>query len=145
MLMKNLILRLNGRIIVTSTKFVSIVTSSVVIFASTDSGITHIVLSNIIIIIITNISSSAVSEAECDEFDVETFDVVEGDALHFMPYLLRDPDFRAWATDGQFIWCKRNLTDECILSEEEERIHYHGGVLFIFNLSSEDCGHYICR
>ncbi|XP_075993956.1 interleukin-1 receptor-like 1 isoform X2 [Genypterus blacodes] len=46
--------------------------------------------------------------------------------------------------DEEFIWYKQNFTDKRQLSsEEEERIHYHGGTLFIFNLSSEDSGLYI--
>ncbi|XP_040005339.1 interleukin-1 receptor-like 1 isoform X2 [Xiphias gladius] len=68
-----------------------------------------------------------------------SFSILEGEAFYYMHYALTKRNL----SDEKFTWY--NSKNESLSSDEEERIHYHGGQIFFFNLVPEDSGVYTAR
>ncbi|KAM3862208.1 interleukin-1 receptor type 1-like [Diretmus argenteus] len=73
-----------------------------------------------------------------DDYTVKPIAATAGEALRCVPYIVKGNKFR----DEDFTWYRN---DSNISSEEEERIHHHGPLLFFLNLSINDTGLYKAR
>ena len=84
------------------------------------------------------LSFSATSE--CDEFKVEKFKLIEGEAFYYVPYEAQE-ESEDFLTEG-FSWYKNGSQIENITTDEKHRVHFHGGALFFLNLTAADSGNY---
>ncbi|XP_068458202.1 interleukin-1 receptor-like 1 [Clinocottus analis] len=101
--------------------------------------------SSLLLLVVTVMITSECSgsaEPRCEGFDVEPYKLLEGQALHFVPYALESDDM-----DDPFTWFRKNIGDETenITTNEEERVHHHGGALFLLNPLVTDSGFYTAR
>ncbi|XP_073329947.1 interleukin-1 receptor type 1 [Pagrus major] len=95
----------------------------------------------LLFLIFTLITPSGCSEPDelpCVESDTEPFLLIEGEAFYIKPYDLTENYY----PDEEFTWYKN---DSQISNDESKNVHYHGGALFILNLSAEDSGFYHAR
>ncbi|XP_023130739.2 interleukin-1 receptor-like 1 isoform X1 [Amphiprion ocellaris] len=80
------------------------------------------------------------SEAtSCVDSDKEKYNLLEGEAFYFIPYDVIEPN------DGEFTWFKSSPQSRNISSKETERVYYHGGALFFFDILPTDAGNYTCQ
>ncbi|XP_017285617.1 interleukin-1 receptor-like 1 isoform X2 [Kryptolebias marmoratus] len=84
---------------------------------------------------------SETSKSGCTDTTPEYFKLIEGEAFYFVPYHLDDPDL----PDENFTWYKTGSENENITTDETHRIHYHGGALFLLNVSTKDSGTYTAK
>ncbi|XP_072252954.1 interleukin-1 receptor-like 1 [Leuresthes tenuis] len=78
--------------------------------------------------------------SECDEFKVEIFKLIEGEAFYYVPYDAQEEP-EDFLTEG-FSWYKNGSQIENITTDEKHRVHFHGGALFFLNLTAADSGNY---
>ncbi len=87
-------------------------------------------------------SSSSVSETaepHCEDFDFESYNLIEGEAFYFVPYILKDSNI----LDEEIIWYKNNSKIEPVSTDRNETVHYHGGALLFLNLTIGNSGFYM--
>ncbi|XP_061698254.1 interleukin-1 receptor type 1 [Syngnathoides biaculeatus] len=86
---------------------------------------------------------SATSELRCEGLNLASFLLLEGESLHFVPYVLQDSEI----APNQYTWFRINSSNKLVVlpSNENERIHYHGSSLLLLNATQEDSGCYIAR
>lgn len=81
------------------------------------------------------------AEHQCQDLDLESVNLLEGEAFFFVPYEL---DYNL--TDDEVTWYKNKSGIEIEISTDENAsVHHHGGALFFLNLHTEDSGFYIAR
>ncbi|XP_059199144.1 interleukin-1 receptor-like 1 [Centropristis striata] len=86
-------------------------------------------------------ASECSAEPVCEDFDEDEYNVLEGEAFYFVPYVVDIPDI----PDDNITWYKKNIQTENITTDENKNVHYHGGALFFLNLHTEDSGFYTAR
>ncbi|KAM4558579.1 interleukin-1 receptor-like 1 isoform 2-T2 [Odontesthes bonariensis] len=78
--------------------------------------------------------------SECDEFKVESFKLIEGEAFYHVPLEAKD-ESENFIKDG-FWWYKNGPQIENITTDEKHGTHFDGGALFFLNLTAADSGIY---
>ncbi|XP_026233191.1 interleukin-1 receptor-like 1 [Anabas testudineus] len=97
----------------------------------------------LLIIVMTSASEcSETTKPPCDDYNMEYFNLLEGESFYFVPYVFYDI---STIPHEEFTWYKNNSKVELISSDEKDRIHHHGGALFFLNLHPEDSGLYTAR
>ncbi|XP_059199424.1 interleukin-1 receptor-like 1 [Centropristis striata] len=96
-----------------------------------------------LLFLIFMVKTACVCSAEpgCEDFDEEEYNVLEGEAFYFVPYVVDIPDI----PDDNITWYKKNNQTENITTDENKNVHYNGGALFFLNLHTEDSGFYTAR
>ncbi|XP_029967963.1 interleukin-1 receptor-like 1 [Salarias fasciatus] len=85
--------------------------------------------------------SGSSAESGCRNYSLDKFRVVEGEAFHVVPLEMPESNI----SDANVTWYKNASQPQTVSSDERDRIHHHGGALFLFNLRPEDSGLYIAR
>ncbi|XP_041806588.1 interleukin-1 receptor-like 1 [Chelmon rostratus] len=100
-------------------------------------------LLSLVFMLISTSECSETAEPQCEDFDVESFNLLEGEAFYFVPYVLPDGNL----PDEQITWYKNHSISQTkpISPDKNKRVHYHGGVLLFLNLQTEDSGLYTAR
>uniref|UniRef100_A0A3P9MYG0 TIR domain-containing protein n=1 Tax=Poecilia reticulata TaxID=8081 RepID=A0A3P9MYG0_POERE len=84
-------------------------------------------------------SCSEASNSSCFHLDKEKYKVIEGEAFYYVPFDMDDPNL----PDENITWYKNGTEVMNITTDETHRIHYHGGALFLLNISpSGECFYY---
>ncbi|XP_068185355.1 interleukin-1 receptor-like 1 [Antennarius striatus] len=91
----------------------------------------------LLFIIMAMIPSECSEEARCHVCDVESFNLLEGEAFHFEPKCL--------LRGAQVTWYKNDSRMEQISMDKNESVHFHDPSLFFLNLSSKNSGLYTAR
>lgn len=74
----------------------------------------------------------------CEEYDLESFNLLEGEAFSFQPWEID--------TDAYEVKWYRNATQpEPLSTEEDQQVHYHGRTLFLLRVQPEDAGVYFAQ
>ncbi|KAM9802962.1 interleukin-1 receptor-like 1 [Syngnathus typhle] len=96
-----------------------------------------------LILMVTALHPSATQELSCEDFDVEDYSLIEGESFQFVPYILDD----SMVALETFTWFRNSSGREraVVPSGETERIHHHGGALFLLNVTVKDSGFYTAR
>ncbi|XP_049584576.1 interleukin-1 receptor-like 2 [Syngnathus scovelli] len=96
-----------------------------------------------LILMVTALHPSATQELSCEDYDVENYVLVEGESFHFVPYALDD----SMVPLEKFTWFRNSSGRKRVVvpSGEMERIHHHGGALFLLNVTVKDSGSYTAR
>lgn len=81
-------------------------------------------------------SNSNTAELQCEDFTLETFLLLEGEAFYFVPYFLKDKQYNV-------TWHKNKT--EPISTDKNQPVHYSGSTLLFLNLHTEDSGFYTGR
>ncbi|TNN30760.1 Interleukin-1 receptor type 1 [Liparis tanakae] len=83
----------------------------------------------------------------CEALDEEALHLQEGEAFHFEPYGLEGGAPGGGAPGDRFTWSRRRGANgtERIGSDEDERVHHHGGALFFLRPLRGDSGLYTAR
>ncbi|XP_077393751.1 interleukin-1 receptor type 1-like [Festucalex cinctus] len=97
----------------------------------------------LILMVTVTLQYSAASELPCKDFDREKHFLLEGESFHFVPYIVTDSEVAL----ERFTWFRQSSGDDLVVipSNESERIHHHGGALFLLNVTAEDGGFYTAR
>ncbi|XP_070770987.1 interleukin-1 receptor-like 1 [Enoplosus armatus] len=95
----------------------------------------------LIFMVITTAECSETNKPECQNSDIETHRLLEGEAFYFVPYELNDSNI----PDENVTWYKNSSQIEKISTDEKETVHYHGGALFFLNVLPENSGFYTAR
>ncbi|KAM7380096.1 hypothetical protein PAMP_003413 [Pampus punctatissimus] len=92
----------------------------------------------LVLMVIFTSEYSGISASACEEYDVDQFQLPEGEGFYFVPSEVHGHNL----TDEQFTWYRNSSLIKYISSDEKERVHYHGAALIFLNLSKEDSGFY---
>ncbi|XP_022066815.2 interleukin-1 receptor-like 1 isoform X1 [Acanthochromis polyacanthus] len=97
--------------------------------------------SRLLLLVVVVISTSEwKSEASgCVDLAKKKYNLLEGEAFYIVPFHVTEPN------DGEFTWFKSSPQSRNISSKETERVHYHGGALFFFDILPTDAGNYTCQ
>ncbi|XP_008279808.1 interleukin-1 receptor-like 1 isoform X1 [Stegastes partitus] len=95
----------------------------------------------LVVVISTSEWKSEASVSGCKDFDRDTFNLLEGEAFYFVPYSMNKPNRH----DEEFTWYRSSPQFKNISSKETERVHYHGGALFLLDVLPDDAGNYTCQ
>uniref|UniRef100_UPI0009B3EE45 interleukin-1 receptor type 1-like n=1 Tax=Monopterus albus TaxID=43700 RepID=UPI0009B3EE45 len=92
----------------------------------------------LIFVVISTSECSGPAEPQCLNHTEQLFRLLEGESFYVVPYDLVDNE---QLEDKEITWSKNKLE----ISSAENRIHYHGKMLFFLNLRTEDSGFYSGR
>ncbi|XP_070694516.1 interleukin-1 receptor-like 1 [Pempheris klunzingeri] len=92
----------------------------------------------LIFMVVTTWESSEAAELPCVDYELDSHQLVQGEAFYFVPFSLLDSDF----PDEEFTWYKGSSQ---ISTDENEMIHHRGCALIFLNLTTDNSGLYTAR
>ncbi|XP_035995636.1 uncharacterized protein LOC118563817 [Fundulus heteroclitus] len=95
----------------------------------------------LVMVISTLGGKSEASNSSCIHLDQDLYKLIKGEAFYYVPTVMEDVNL----PDENITWYKNGPDYKNITTDEAQRIHYHGGALFLLNISDEDSGNYTAR
>nr|XP_019962252.1 PREDICTED: interleukin-1 receptor-like 1 [Paralichthys olivaceus] len=102
---------------------------------------TRLLLLIFVVMSTSECSGSETAELQCENFDANPINLLEGEALYYQHYILLTLNF----SDQELNWYKNSSKIKYISFDKKERIHQHDGWIFFLKPLTEDSGLYTAR
>ncbi|XP_055360847.1 uncharacterized protein LOC114847001 [Betta splendens] len=94
----------------------------------------------LLLVLLAACASECSVKHNCEDYDMESFLLLEGEAFYFVPYIVKYLKQPLNVT-----WYKNASKVEFISADVKDRVHYQDSALFLLDLVPEDSGVYVAR